>query len=114
MNELKATAGPWFADRDGRIWRRHPDELYENGGGVAGDRPIASAHVGWYGEDVQGYPADANAALIAAAPELYSALATLMLYFTSGNSVPVEKATIQTESEDIKRCFAALKKARGE
>jgi len=107
MNELKATAGPWFADRDGRIWRRHPDELYENGGGVAGDRPIASAHVGWYGEDVQGYPADANAALIAAAPTMYHALQQC-LQMIADECADGEYHDVYLSGE------AVLKKARGE
>jgi len=111
MNELKATAGPWFADRDGRIWRRHPDELYENGGGVAGDRPIASAHVGWYGEDVQGYPADANAALIAAAPEIDKSLLTMCNLWVS---VCNAQGWAPDHVVQYGEALAALKKARGE
>jgi len=110
MNELKATAGPWFADRDGRIWRRHPDELYENGGGVAGDRPIASAHVGWYGEDVQGYPAGANAALIAAALELYTALDEMATFIRDYKAAMKDELPYPV----LDRAEAALKKARGE
>lgn len=63
----KPTPGPWFSDREGRIWRRPPADLYENGGGVAGDRPIAVAEKGWYGKDEMGYPVEANATLIAEA-----------------------------------------------
>lgn len=48
-----------------------------------------------------------DAALIAAAPELYSALETLMLRLTGGNGVAVEKSTLLAGE-------AALKKARGE
>ena len=66
----KHTPGPWFADDLGRIWRRPPSELYENGGGVAGDKPIAVVSVGWVGEGVTGYPVEDNARLIAAAPDL--------------------------------------------
>lgn len=67
--ETKHTPGPWFVGADGKVWRRDPRDLYENGGGVAGDHPIATVHRGrssW--ED--GFPVEANARLIAAAPEL--------------------------------------------
>ncbi len=74
MTKITHTPGPWHADNAGRIWRRHPSELYENGGGVAGDKPVATANIGWIGEDVTGYPIEANARLIAAAPELLEAL----------------------------------------
>lgn len=67
--QVKHTPAPWFADDNGMIWRRHPSELYQNGGITAGDRPIATAHIGWVGEDLTGYPVNANARLIAAAPE---------------------------------------------
>lgn len=56
----------------------------------------------------------ANAALIAAAPSLYEALDMLMLYFTSANDVPVDRATIRGDDECVRRAFDALKKARGE
>src|SRR5690606_17688732 len=42
---------------------------------VAGDRPVATANVGWYGEGVVGFPAEANCRLIAAAnPDTIRAL----------------------------------------
>ncbi|NYT76619.1 hypothetical protein H0A71_06415 [Alcaligenaceae bacterium] len=71
--ETKFTPGPWFPDEHGGIWRRDPKDLYENGGGVAGDKPLAIVHIGWRGENVQGYPLEANARLIAAAPDLLRA-----------------------------------------
>src|SRR5690348_11491847 len=70
----KHTPGPWYADREGSIWRRPPSDLYQNGGSVAGDRALASVHRGWYGKDETGFPVEANARLIAAAPELLEAL----------------------------------------
>ena len=68
------TPGPWYFDEAGNIWRRPPSDLYQNGGGVAGDRPLATAHEGWHGEDDCKYPLVANARLIAAAPDLLDAV----------------------------------------
>lgn len=76
--EAKHTPGPWYVDKECAIWRRPPAELYQNGGGVAGDKPLATVHEGWYGEDVTGYPAQANARLIAAAPDLLEACLKLV------------------------------------
>jgi hypothetical protein len=70
----KHTPGPWYADKKGLIWRRPPSDLYQNGGRLAGDMPIATAFVGWSGEGLEGYPVNANARLIASAPELLDAL----------------------------------------
>lgn len=59
----EATEGPWHSDEE-KIWRRPPSDLYERGGTVAGDKPIAVVQKGWYREDETGYPAEVNAALI--------------------------------------------------
>lgn len=68
---IKPTPGPWYADQRGNIWRRHPSELYENGGGVAGDKPVATAHKGWFGGAQEGYPVEDNARLIAEAGTVF-------------------------------------------
>lgn len=68
---IKPTPGPWYADQRGGIWRRPPSELYENGGGVAGDKPVATVHKGWWGEGEEGYPVEANARLIAEAGTVF-------------------------------------------
>lgn len=70
------TPGPWFSDRRGNIWRRPLSDLYENGGGVAGDKPLAFVVAGWAGEGVTGYPVEDNARLIAAAPTMYEYIAS--------------------------------------
>lgn len=71
--EVKFTPGPWFADSERAVWRRPPSELYQNGGGVAGDAPIAvvyDGHSSWANK----YPAEANARLIAASPTMLEVL----------------------------------------
>ncbi len=66
----KHTPGPWYSSPNGNISKYHHSELYEYGGGIAGDFPLATVHDGpshWENK----YPKKANAALIAAAPDLY-------------------------------------------
>lgn len=76
--EAKHTPGPWFVSHREpsvcSIWRRDPKELYENGGTVAGERPLATVWPGWTGPDETGFPVLANARLMAAAPDLLAAL----------------------------------------
>lgn len=67
------TPGPWFSDEKGNIWRRPVAELYERGGSVAGDHPIAVVLRGHPNWEI-GFPVEANARLIAAAPSLLEAL----------------------------------------
>lgn len=107
------TPGPWYFDEAGNIWRRPPSDLYQNGGGVAGDRPLATAHEGWHGEDDGKYPLVANARLIAAAPELLEALQGLdEAYCRAGTDL-----TREERHEDRLRLIAAraaIAKATGE
>ena len=103
----KYTKGPWFPDTAGRIWRRDPSTLYENGGGVAGDKPIAFVNVGWIGEGESGYPIKENARLIAAAPDLFAAL-------MSAVSEADAWGLSDDECEWIPMARAALAKATGE
>ena len=70
------TPGRLYADLRGNLWRRPPSELYENGGGVAGDRPVATAHVGWHGAEAVGYPAGENARRIAAGWNAFDGITT--------------------------------------
>lgn len=119
MSEAKHTAGPWFADADGRIWRRHPSELYENGGGVAGDKPLAVAHKGWHRDDEIGYPIDANARLIAAAPELLEALEGILRAdeWVSDASLAqdheLQRRAPKLHEESMDKARAAIAKAKG-
>lgn len=94
MTKQKHTEGPWFADARGRIWRRPPSDLYENGGGMAGDKPIAVVSDGWAGEGVTGYPVEDNARLIAAAPDLLEALQMLLEFPNTGPATTTARAAI--------------------
>ena len=103
----KYTPGPWFVDENNDIWRRDPKELYENGGGVAGDKPLACCYKGWHGEGLIGYPAAANAQLISAAPDLYEAL-KIILEYPYGDASPLDDPLV------MERARAAIRKAEGE
>ena len=106
----KHTPGPWFADAEGRIWRRDPSDLYQNGGGVAGDKPLAFVNAGWLGEGVTGYPVKENARLIAAAPDLLDALQDVDALWMH-HSVAHGDGKISPLHEKV---IAAIAKATGE
>ena len=107
----KHTPGRWFADAKGNIWRRPPSDLYQNGGGVAGDKPVAFAFVGWHGENDTGYPVEANARLIAAAPELLEALQELCEIVEDAIE---QKSAKDLDSFTLQPARAAIAKATGE
>ncbi len=78
IEKLGITSGPWYKVGKNRIMRRPESELYEYGGGVAGDMPLATTSKGFFGEDLKGYPEEGNARLIATAPEMLEALIDLI------------------------------------
>lgn len=106
MSKATHTPGPWYADQIGAIWRRPPGDLYEQGGGVAGDRPIAAAYLGWRSDDRCAYPVLENARLIAAAPDLLEACRRLLgwSFWEQGGSA----------ARDAEFARAAIRKATGE
>lgn len=107
------TPGPWFADRDGRIWRRPPSDLYQNGGGVAGDKAVATAHRGWHGEGDKGFPVDANARLIAAAPELLEALRAILAFIPITSALEGGASAYSENVRAADKVRAAIAKATG-
>ena len=109
MSGTKHTPGPWYTDAIGRIWRRNPSDLYEYGGGVAGDKPVATVWKGWVNEGEVGFPLEANARLIAAAPELLEAAEGIVSRWDS----PLWKDQPHT-GIFIDRLRAAINKAKGE
>lgn len=103
--QTKWTQGPWFTKREG--WATVYVEA-RIGGGLL--QEVAACGPTQQGPEQQ----EANATLIAAAPELYEALEDLLGYFRSGNAVDVERATIKANAPEVLAARAALKKARGE
>ena len=102
----KFTPGPWYADKYGKIWRNVPSDLYEYGGKIAGDMPLALVNRGWYEKDETPYPQQANANLIAAAPDMYEALEEVWRILDS--TMPLSR---DNRADRIKRILC---KARGE
>ena len=95
MSEQMHTQEPWHADAKGQIWRRHPSELYQNGGGVAGDHPLATVHRGYsYWED--GYPVEENARRIVACVNACAGWPTLFL-----EGVVIAGATLKQKSDEM-------------
>jgi len=92
----------------GNIWRRPPSDLYQNGGSVAGDKPLAFAFVGWHGENDTGYPVEANARLIAAAPDLLEAL-----QWYEAKAVQMGRAAIHQDSKLMLELMKEIAVERG-
>lgn len=104
----KHTPGPWYTGNDGIIWRRNPNELYQNGGEIAGEMMLAQAYKGWDGKKYVGYPVEANARLIAAAPDLLETAKAVVERWDS----PLWREQEHT-STFINRLRAAIAKAEG-
>ena len=113
MSKPKFTPGPWYR-KDHLIYRRPIYEMYEHGGWVAGEKPIANVFKGW---EENGYPVEANARLIAAAPELLEALEDL-IYTASrlwDEVKPIKDTDAITATHPIiEAAKFALAKAKGE
>jgi hypothetical protein len=97
MNKTKFTPGPWIKRGKGTI---------ETSGGAE----VASVMDGQMLDRVDHETQEANAHLIAAAPELYEALEEL---HAQQNGPPLEKYKTRWEKA-MRKTEAALAKARGE
>ena len=97
--ETKFTPGPWkvFRASDGRFILGVGDK---NAGGITDGGDVATNDLGIWRS---GAERDANAALIAAAPELYEALAGLVAATKSSSGQPC--------NGDWEKAFAALAKS---
>ena len=114
MSKQQHTPGPWFSDSEGNIWRRDPKDLYQNGGGVAGEKPLATVHKGWNHPGAVGYPLEANARLISAAPELLEALEAILPFIPNTSASEGGAARFSANVAAADKVRAAIAKARGE
>jgi len=103
MSDHKYTPGPWYA-REMRGWSGVCISRFREDVSTAGDAPIAQVREG-YPHWENKFPVEANARLIAAAPELLEALEAVVACW---NHHDVGKAYV----EDLAR--AAIAKAKGE
>ena len=106
------TPGPWKAEYDGEWWMVYSKMEHSVRDFEGHDLPVVNMFHGGYDFSDLGFGTlEANARLIAAAPELYEALALL---FEDG---PVDVAlggNPQAIEQVEAKCRAALAKARGE
>lgn len=92
MKKPDITKGEWHSDSSGRIYRRPIKDLYKNGGSVAGDYPLATAHKGRISWDNH-FNQEENAKAISAVPEMIEALIECRTTFIKLNkeiNLPVE------------------------
>jgi hypothetical protein len=102
--ETKFTPGPWLVSRDGR-----------NVGHFGDDMIALTANTAIGGASIN--EQQANAHLIAAAPDLYhgiNALLGLLTLVANRDDMPEAARDALTKSHRIDEANAALKKARGE
>lgn len=114
--EPKHTPGPWYVHRSLSAWNERiciytrPDE---DDASVVGDSPVAVAYNGARHWDTK-YPVDANAALIAAAPDMAGVLdeAPVPSKYHGANGFEVDRFLADYEAW-MGRRRAALAKAGG-
>jgi hypothetical protein len=97
------TPGPWKVNKYGSI-----------GVGIRGHEPIVASVEPLYGSDAQYGDHYANARLIAAAPELYEALATLVVLCLPYREEWLSDQAFAEMQKAHQTASAALAKARGE
>lgn len=107
----KHTPGPWRVEESTTlIWGRcDPDDKTTYGMGI----PVAEVRLGstrWNGPTIGWNEAEANARLIAAAPEMLEALAKMVCEYDAWSGFNDDGF----EDETISEARAALAKARGE
>ncbi|MEO0498964.1 MAG: hypothetical protein AAF205_00205 [Pseudomonadota bacterium] len=105
MTNAKHTPGPW------RQTAKHPRQICDPHG-----RKVAKCLLetrGFHGSALPDGEAEANARLIAAAPDLYGALGELIEAWSWWQEDPVERCG-SVVFEGIQDGLAALAKARGE
>jgi hypothetical protein len=101
MSETKFTPGPWALDQCGRIYVIR-----------ATDCSVGEAYRSDF--DPPSLPTKANAALIAAAPDLYAALNSLLKTVVDDLGECGYDEEDIADHEGVKRATSALAKARGE
>ena len=102
---MSHTPGPWkITDGD----QARPKIVSDN------NTPVVAVFCGDYDSEPGWEISEEDARLIASAPDLLEACKEVMQYFTSMNDIPVERATIKTNSDTIKKMKQAIAKAEGE